>query len=202
MNTSNRLPESYQHGVYKNTPDTVKHQIQQAENPTPAKVTSTEALRIVNVILLDYLTSEMALKEPRIGRTEPNIPIDDNCTDDELHFGIWGGCKDCDSEGNEIDDSNAIHTSSRRRWAATALERFDLGTSDVDRQEGNDGDNADAVEAEETSQADDGLTQTLEDWRYSTRECEDWTLYFRPVKYNNGEANAMASDISLAKTVL
>jgi hypothetical protein len=32
--------------------------------------------------------------------------------------------------------------------------------------------------------------------------CEDWTVYFRPVKYNNGEANAMASEVSKAKTVL
>jgi hypothetical protein len=31
---------------------------------------------------------------------------------------------------------------------------------------------------------------------------EDWTVYFRYVKYNNGEANATASDVYEAKTVL
>ena len=64
------------------------------------------------------------------------------------------------------------------------------------------GDDADADEEEEPSPADDGSTQNVEDWGHSTRECEDWTVYFRPVKYDNGEANAMASDVSEAKTVL
>ena len=54
---------------------------------------------------------------------------------------------------------------------------------------------------EEASQANDGSTQNVEDCRHSTRECEDWTVYFRHVKYVNGEANAMASDISEAKTI-
>jgi hypothetical protein len=39
---------------------------------------------------------------------------------------------------------------------------FALGTSDVDRYEGDNGDNADADEEDEESQADDGLTQNLE----------------------------------------
>jgi hypothetical protein len=163
MNTWNTLPESYQQRVYKNTLATVKRQIQQAENPTPAAVISTEAARVDNAILLDYLTSEVALEEPEIGSTDPNIPIDNNCTDDELHFGMPGGCEDYDNEGDEIDESDAIPTASRRRRAATELERFDLGTSDVDGYEGDDGDDADADEEEEASQADEGLTQTLED---------------------------------------
>jgi hypothetical protein len=37
---------------------------------------------------------------------------------------------------------------------------------------------------------------------HSSRACEDWTVYFRPVKYDNGEGNATASDSSKAKTVL
>jgi hypothetical protein len=44
--------------------------------------------------------------------------------------------------------------------------------------------------------------QPLEDIGYSTRECEDWRVYFRPVKYDDGEANAMAGDVCKAKTVL
>jgi hypothetical protein len=54
MNTWNTLPESYQKRMYKNTLATVKCQIQQAENPTPAAVISTEAARIDNAILIDY----------------------------------------------------------------------------------------------------------------------------------------------------
>jgi len=202
MNTWNTLPESYQQTVYKNTLATVKCQIQQAENPTPAEVISMEAARVDNAILLDYLTSEVALEEPEIGRTDPNIPIDNNCMDDELYFGMPGGSGDYEDERDESDERDAIPTASRRRRPATELERFDLGPSDLDGYEGDDGNDADADEEEEASLADDGSTQNVEDWGHSTRECEDWTEYFRPVKYDNGEANAMASDVSEAKTVL
>jgi hypothetical protein len=105
----------------------------------------------------------VALEEPDIGSTDPNIPIDNNCTDDELHFGVAGGCEDYHDEGDEIDKSDVIPTASRRQRATTDLERFDLETSDVDGYEGDDGDDADADEEEEASQANDGLTQTLED---------------------------------------
>jgi hypothetical protein len=71
MNTWNTLRESYQQWVYNNTLATVKRQIQQVENPTSAVVISMEAARIANAILLDYLTSEVALEEPEIGSTYP-----------------------------------------------------------------------------------------------------------------------------------
>jgi len=67
--------------VYKNTLATVKGQIQQAENQTPAVVISMEAVWVDNPILRDYLTSKVALVEPEIGSTDPNIPIHNNCTD-------------------------------------------------------------------------------------------------------------------------
>ena len=67
-----------------------------------------------NAILLDYLTSEVALEEPEIGRTDPNIPIDNNCTDDELHFGMPGGSGDFEDEGDESDNRDAIPTTSVR----------------------------------------------------------------------------------------
>jgi len=70
MNTWNTLPESYQQRVCNNTLATVKRQIQQAENPTPAVVISMEAACGDNPILLDYLTSEVALEEPGIGSTD------------------------------------------------------------------------------------------------------------------------------------
>jgi hypothetical protein len=111
LNTWNTLPESYQQRVYNNTLATVKSQIQQAENPTPAVEISMDAASVENAILLDYLTSEVALEEPEIGSTDPNIPIDNNCTDDELHFGMPVGSWDFEDEG---DESTAIATASRR----------------------------------------------------------------------------------------
>jgi len=153
----------YQQRVYKNTLATVKRQIQQAENPTPAEVISVEAARVDNAILLDYLTSEVVLEEPEIGSTDPNIPIDNNRMDDELHFGMPGGSRDYEDEGDESDERDAIPTASRRRWPTTELGRFDLGTSDVNGYEGDDGDDADADEEEETSLADDGSMQNVED---------------------------------------
>jgi hypothetical protein len=103
LNTWNTLPESYQQRVYNNTLATVKRQIQSGENPTPAVVFSTEAASDDNAILLDYSTSEVTLEETEIGSTDPNIPIDNNCTDDELHFGMAGGSRDYESEGDEKD---------------------------------------------------------------------------------------------------
>jgi hypothetical protein len=45
----------------------------------------------------------------------------------------------------------------RRMW------RTDLGPSDIDRYEGEDGDDANADEEEEVLQADDGSTHNVED---------------------------------------
>jgi hypothetical protein len=128
-------------------------------------VISTEAANVDNAILLDYLSSEMALEELEIRSTDPNIPIDNNCTDDELHFGMPVGSGDYKDEGEESDKHDAICTASRRRRPATELETFDLGSSDVDRYEGKDSDDADgdADEEEEASQADDGSTRNVED---------------------------------------
>jgi len=168
----------------------------------PAEVISVEAAHVDNAILLEYLTSEVALEEPEIGRTDPNIPIANNCTDDELHFGMPGGSGDYEDQGDESNECDAIPTASRRQRPAIELERFDLGTSDVDWYEGDDGDDADVDEEEEALLAGDGSTQNVEDWGHSTRDCEDWTVYFKPVKYDNGEANATASHVSESKTVL
>jgi hypothetical protein len=114
MNPWNTLPASYQQRVYKNTLATVKRQIQQSENPMPAAVISTEAAGVDNPILLDNLTSEVALQKPEIGSTDPNILIDNNCEDDELHFGMPGACEDYDDEGDEIDHTYGNPSASRR----------------------------------------------------------------------------------------
>jgi len=202
MNTWNTVSESYQQRVHKHTPAPVKPEIWQAENPMPAEVISTEAARVDNAILLDYLTFKVAVEKLEIGSTDRKIPIDNNCTEDKLLFGMPGGCEDYHHAGDKIDESDVISIASWRGWAATELERFDLGTSDINRYEGTIDDNADTDEEEESSPADDGLTQTWEDWGHSTRECEDWTVYFRLVTYDNGEADAKASNVAEAKTVL
>ena len=108
--------------MYNNTLASVKRQIQQAENPTPAVVISVEAAHVDNAILLDDLTSEVALEEPEVGSTDPIIPIANNCTDDELHLGMPGGHGDYEDEGDESDVRDAIPTASRRRQPATELE--------------------------------------------------------------------------------
>jgi hypothetical protein len=112
--------------VSKITLATVKRQIQQAQNTTPAAVISTVAAHVDNCILLDYLTSEVVLEEPEIRSTDTNIPIDNNCMDDELHVGMPEGCEDYDSEGDEVDESDAIPITTQRRWAATELPGFAL----------------------------------------------------------------------------
>jgi len=165
MNTWNTLPESNQQRVYNNTLATVKCQIQQVENPTPAVVISTEAMSVGNAILLDYFTSEVAIEEPAIGSINPNIPIDTNCMDDELHFRMPGGSGDFEDEGDKSDRLDAIPTASCRRRPTTELERFDFRTSDVDGYESKDLNDVDvdADEEEEATQADDGSTQNVED---------------------------------------
>jgi len=54
MTTWHTLPESYQQMVYTDILATVKHHIQQGENPTPAMVISMEATLVDSAILLDY----------------------------------------------------------------------------------------------------------------------------------------------------
>jgi len=89
----------------------------------PALVISVGAARVDNAILLDYLTSKVALEEAEIGRTDPNIPIYHICTDDELYFGMSGGSRKYKDEGDESDESDAIPTTIQWRWGATKLER-------------------------------------------------------------------------------
>jgi hypothetical protein len=114
-------------------------------------------------MFLDYLTSEVELEESEIRRSDPNIPIDNNCTDGNLRIGMSGGTGDTEDEGVESDVCDAIPTASRCRRPETELERFDFGSSDLDWYEGKDGDDADVDEEAEASQADDGSTQNVED---------------------------------------
>jgi hypothetical protein len=88
----------------------------------------------------------VALEKPEIGISNPNIPMDNNCTNDKLHFGMPGGSVDYKVEGDESDVSDAIPTVSPLRWPATEREMVVLGTRAYDRYECKDGDYADADE--------------------------------------------------------
>ena len=129
----------------------------------PATVITVEAARVDNPILLDYLASTVAHEEPEIRSTDPNIPIDHNFTDGEVHFGMPGGNGDHKDESDDSDMSHAIPTASLRRQPASELERFELGTSDFGGSEGEDGNDAHADEEEVAAHADDGSTQNVED---------------------------------------
>jgi len=150
--------------VYNNTIATVLRQIQPAENSTPAVVISTEAVSVGNVIVLVNMTSEVALEKPEIGCTDQNIPMDTNCTDDELHYLMPGHCGDYEDESDESDLCDAIPTACRQRWPTTILERIESGTSEVNGYEGEDGHDADddADDVDEASKADDRSTQNVE----------------------------------------
>jgi hypothetical protein len=63
-------------------------------------------------------------------------------------------------------------------------------------------DDADADVEEDAPHDDEGSLINVEDCGHCTRECEDWTGYFRHIKYYNDEANEKGSDVSEAKTVL
>jgi hypothetical protein len=93
----------------------------------------------------------VALNQPEIGRTDPDIPIDNNFMDDELHVGMSGGGGDYGDRGDEGDERIAIPSAGRRRRAVTVPEWFDLETSDLDGYEGEVGEVADVDEAKEAS---------------------------------------------------
>jgi len=158
-----------------------------ADNPTLAVVISVEAAHVDNTILRDYLTSEVALEKPEIGSTDPNIPIDNNCTDDTLHLGMPGGSGDYEDECDKGDDSPRLNPrgltwqqvmsigmrvtmammrmqmrymkhcqpmmDQRRMWRTEGIVLESLKI-----KHGND---ADADEEEEASQADDRSTQNV-----------------------------------------
>jgi len=129
----------------------------------PSVVISVEAAYVDKNMFRENLTSEVMLEEPEIGSTDPNIPIDNNCTHDKLHYTMPRGSGDYKADGDECDECYASPTARQQRWPATELERFEVGTSDVDKYEGEDGDHADADEEEEPSLANDESTLNVKD---------------------------------------
>jgi len=59
-------------------------------NTTLAVVIRVEVPSVENVILLAYVISVVELEEPGIRSTDPNIMIDNNCTDDKLYLRCQG----------------------------------------------------------------------------------------------------------------
>ena len=98
--------------MYKNSLVTVKCQIRQAENPTTAVVIRVGAACVDNGTLVDYLTSKVVVEEPEIGSTDQNIPINNNCPDDQRHFMSPGGSGDFAGEGDDSDECEASPTAS------------------------------------------------------------------------------------------
>ena len=72
-----------------------------------------------------------------------------------------GGSGDYDDEGDKRGMRDAIPSASWPRRPGTVLQRFNLGTSDVDAYEDEDSDDANADEEQEALQADGGLTQNV-----------------------------------------
>ena len=107
-----------------------------------------------------------------------------------------------DVDEDEKEEASQANDGSMQNVEDWGNSRFHLGITDDDGYDGEDGNDADMDEEKEVLQADDGSTRNVVDWRHSTRECEDWAVYCTHVKYDNGEANAIASDVSEAKSVL
>jgi hypothetical protein len=133
-------------------------------NPTPAVVIRVEAIHVDNAILRDYWTCEVGLEEPESRSTDPNIQVDNNCSDRAMHSGITGVSGEYEDDHDETVECDAIPTASQRRWPTTALERFDLETSNVNGYHGKEGNDADADmdEVQDASQTDDRTLQHME----------------------------------------
>ena len=73
---------------------------------------SVEQVCVNNSIVPDYMSSELALEEHEIDSTRPDAPIDNNCMDDKLHFGMPGGSREIKESGDASDKQDAIPTGS------------------------------------------------------------------------------------------
>jgi hypothetical protein len=66
-----------------------------------------------NAIVFDYWTSEVGHEEPDIGCTDPNILVENRCTDDERHVGQPMGGTDFKYEGYACVEHHVIPTISQ-----------------------------------------------------------------------------------------
>jgi hypothetical protein len=75
MNTCNTLPESYQQRVCNNILATVKCQIQQTENPTPAVVIMVEAAPVNNAIVLVASAKCNSVQQPYANLSDTPVAL-------------------------------------------------------------------------------------------------------------------------------
>jgi hypothetical protein len=107
------LLESYQQRLNSNSLATVERMSQHADNPALPMVISLQVACVNNAILLDNLTSQMAIEETEIRRSNRNIPIDYHYANAELHFRMLGDSEDDQADRNDSDKRDAIPTASQ-----------------------------------------------------------------------------------------
>jgi len=69
-----------------------------------------EVACVENAMVFDYWTSVVAHEEPEISCTDPNIPIENQCTDDELHVGWPVGSADYKNERHACVELDIVPT--------------------------------------------------------------------------------------------
>jgi len=153
LNTWNTILERYQQRVNKNTLATVKRQIQKVEDPLTAMMINVEAARIDNAILRDYMPSKAALEDHGIGRADAKIAINNHCMEVELYFSMPGVSGEYNGDREASNERVAIITANRQQWAVTEPDRFELGTSELNKYDSEEADNADANVADNALEA-------------------------------------------------
>jgi hypothetical protein len=114
-----------------------------------------QAELVEHAMLLEYLTCEVALGEPRIRSTSLNIPIDNNFMVDKLHLRMPDGSGNLKDEGVQRTEHNAICTSIWQIQTTTELEMFDWRTSDLEGYKGDNTKDGDVDEVQNHVQAGD-----------------------------------------------
>ena len=162
-NTWNSQSECYQLKVYNITLATVRYDIQPAENRTLAIVISIEAAQVHIAIDHDYWTSKVALEEPEFRSTYQYLLRHNNCTGNKQHCQMLESSRNREDSDEEGEKHDVLPTTDWRCQASTRLKECALGTSAVDGNEVENGNNVHSDEEEEASQANDGSTQNVDD---------------------------------------
>jgi hypothetical protein len=109
-------------------------------------------------------------------------------------MGMPGGSGDYKVQGDKSNRCDAIPTASQQWQPVTELARFSLETSDVDRYEGDESDDADvdADKGDEALQADDGLMQNEKDWQHGRVDL--WTSGVDGYECDDGDVADMDAE--------
>jgi hypothetical protein len=84
-----------------------------------------------NAILLEYLTSNVAVTKPEIGCTHITVMVNSQFRDDKLYIWMAGDSGDFENDGDTIKELNAFPTPSLRRLTITEHESFYMGNGDI-----------------------------------------------------------------------